>query len=130
VDSLVVLSSVHAVLAVTNNTLIRKKMWQGWAGSVIGACLYTYVNWLAGTYGSVALGVFFFVNAIIGLWQWRRDMRAILTAGLLALLATPASAGAPIYPPTLVGSNWPTLIVCLLVAAVAGIVVARVGGKK
>jgi len=57
-------------------------------------------------------------------------MKAIVTAGLLALLATPASAGAPIYPPTLVGSNWPTLIVCLLVAAGAAVIVARRERKK
>jgi uncharacterized membrane protein YeaQ/YmgE (transglycosylase-associated protein family) len=72
-DSIVVLSCVHAVLAVTNNTLIRKKMWLGWVGSLVGACLFTYVNWLTGAWGYVGLGVFYMVNAVLGIRQWRRE---------------------------------------------------------
>jgi hypothetical protein len=56
-------------------------------------------------------------------------MKAITPVGLLTLLATPAFAGAPIYPPALIGSNWPTIIVCVLVAFAAGVLVRREGKK-
>jgi nicotinamide riboside transporter PnuC len=130
-DRIVVLSIIAVPLAMFNNIAIRRKKWQGWAGSVVGACLYTYVNWLTGAWGYVFLGVFFFVNAIIGLWQWRKDMKAITTAGLLTLLATPAFAGAPFSFPPLIGTNWTTIIVCVVAAVAAGVlIVVRPEGKK
>jgi len=81
VDRIVVLSTIAAALAIVNNTLVRKKMWQGWVGSLVGACLFTYVNWLTGAWGYVGLGVFYIGNAIAGIRQWRRDLRAIVVTG-------------------------------------------------
>lgn len=71
-NAIVALSVVGAALAIVNQTLIRKKMWIGWVGSLFGAFLYTYVNWLTGAYGYVGLGAFYIVNATLALVQWRK----------------------------------------------------------
>jgi len=69
-DTIVLLSTVGAVLAIVNQTLIRQQRRIGWVGSLVGALLYTYVNWRTGAYGYVGLGCFYFLNAALALYQW------------------------------------------------------------
>lgn len=65
------LSYLVAVLTVVNQTLIRKKHWQGFAGGFINVFPYTYLAYATTQYGNLFLAGFHLFNSVMGIYQWK-----------------------------------------------------------
>jgi hypothetical protein len=68
-----VLSVIGGIMTAVNQTLVRKKLWIGWALALPNICLFSFVNYQAGAFGyAFILGPFWFLNALLAIRDWRK----------------------------------------------------------
>jgi nicotinamide riboside transporter PnuC len=65
------LSILAGIGTVVGQTMVRKRMWQGWVVSLCNQVLFVYLNYLTGLYGYFIFSAFFTWNACWGIYEWR-----------------------------------------------------------
>ena len=70
-DWILALSIIAGIGTVVGQTMVRKKMWQGWVVSLCNQVLFVYLNLLTGLYGYFIFSAFFIWNACWGIYDWR-----------------------------------------------------------